>query len=364
VRINSIQLDSFRNIENQKIDLCPGMNLFIGNNGQGKTNILEAIHMLSSLRSFRNSRISEMICHGKTNAQLSASVQKNNLSLDLKLELDFSGRKIWVGNKQARSISDYLGKLAVVAFTPDDLLMIKGAPANRRRFMDRSCFLIKKSHLDAVKSFNASLKSRNKILSSGEFEDIQLLDSFSSTFSKWGWMVSKNRKELVEQLENDFSDIIEELSDKELSGKLRYICGWKDGPGSDADHLFGKLKDCYERDKFRKSTSIGPQLDDFDVLLHMKKARKFGSQGQQRSCAVALLLSIVNIITELGMERPIILMDDISSELDSNVRKRLFEIIKRLNAQTIVTTTEESLIDDLVPQSLFRVKKGTVKVES
>ncbi len=184
------------------------------------------------------------------------------------------------------------------------------------------------------------------------------------TFSKWGWLVSRNRKKLVGQLQETFSEIIEELSGGQLSGNLEFVCGWKNGPGQSSDHLFEKLKENNERDRFRKSTSIGPQLDDFDVLLHGKKARKFASQGQQRSCAVALLLSVVKLLTESGMKQPIILMDDVSSELDANVRMRLFDIVTRQDGQTIITTTEETLIDDLVPQRVFRVENGIVRVES
>ncbi len=362
MQIKSIQLDSFRNLEKQKIELCSGVNLFIGNNGQGKTNILEAVHMLSSLRSFRNSKTSEMISHGKKKSRICAMVNSLGLQLELKLELNNSGRKMWIGSNQSKSISDYLGKLAVVAFTPDDLAMIKGGPSKRRRFMDRSCFLVKNSHLETVKKFNVSLKSRNKILSSEKI-DSHLLHTFTVALSKWGWLVSNNRKELVKQIEDKFSEIIEDISDGELSGSLEFVSGWKDGPGSDSEFFLEKLQDIYERDKIRKITTIGPQMDDLDVMIHMKKARTFGSQGQQRSCAVALLLSIVNLLTELGMERPIILLDDVSSELDANVRKRLFEIIKRNQGQTIVTTTEKSLMDDLEPQRVFMVDRGMVKVE-
>lgn len=363
MQIKSIKLHSFRNIENQEINLHPELNLFIGNNGQGKTNILESVHMLSSLKSFRRSKISELISHGKRKSKLIAVVKSVGIELELRLELDSSGRKVWVGSEQVRSISDYLGKLAVVAFTPDDLAMVKGPPSNRRGFMDRSIFLLNRSHLETVSNFNLSLKSRNKILSSEKIDE-QVLRGFTHTLSKWGWILSKNRKDLLDRLQDNFSETIRKLSKGSLDAKLEFVCGWKDGPGPDSNHLLEKLDNVYDRDRFRKMTTLGPQLDDFNILLNDQRARKFGSQGQQRSCALALLLSTVDLLTKQGMERPIILMDDVSSELDADVRKRLFEIIMNYRTQTIVTTTEESLVKDLSPQRVFRVENGEVRVES
>jgi DNA replication and repair protein RecF len=367
VHIQSVQLQSFRNLDSQALGLSEGVNLFVGDNGQGKTNLLEAVHFLSSLRSFRSASLAEMIAHGQERAELSAEMVSGGVPLKLRIALQPSGRNIWVGQKRISNVADYLGRLNVVAFTPDDLAMIKGGPRNRRRFIDRAAFLFQSSHLQAVRDFNLALKNRNQLLRQGMGRDKHHLDSFTETLARFGSQVTANRQRVVDRLAAPFGRLLRELSGDRIDARIEFNPGWT-LPQDESDlesALLAVLNRNLERDQQRRATSVGPQLDDVDVILQEASARRFASQGQQRSAAVSLLLSVVTEVVADGFEQPVILLDDVSSELDEGYRRRLFGQVSDMGGQVLVTTTEPQLVSDLVsgPAKQFRVRAGRVTAE-
>jgi DNA replication and repair protein RecF len=361
LNIRSIQIRSFRNLKDQTVHLSPGINVLVGDNGQGKTNFLEAIHLLATLKSFRSSKNREVICHSCHNAEIESSIAFDETPLSLRLIIEKSGRRMWVGENLVSKVGDYLGCLNVVAFTPDDLSMIKGSPATRRRFLDRSSFLFVPSHINSVRGFNASLKARNRLLSKeGSFDYLQV-ESFTQTLSAYGHKVSTNRSLLMERISFFVGDVFNRLYPDCKKIEVNYKAGWSMNSDSSSEDLFSEVMENLPKDRQRGMTCIGPQQDDFEALLGDFPVRRFASQGQQRTVAVSLLLAVFMAMVEEESEPPVILLDDVSSELDKKCRTHLFEQIVSLGGQVLVTTTDETLVEALGEATRFEVTDGLLK---
>lgn len=364
MRIQSIHIQGFRNLINQTVELSDGINLLIGDNGQGKTNLLEALHVLATLRSFRASSLRDLIHHEAKEAELFGEVFADEMPLKMRLRIDGKGRQLWLGDKAVRSVAEYLGSLSVVAFTPDDLSMIKGAPALRRRFIDRAAFLFRPSHLQAVRDFSTSLKARNRLLQEDRAaKDPALLASFSEILAEAGSKVSATRAWLIEMLSPRIEEILSFLSDGHIRAQLRFHAGWKHDSSFSKESLAEALDQGLERDRRRGKTGTGPQGDDLDVVLNQASARRYASQGQQRAVAVALMLAVVDSAVSSGAEQPVILLDDVSSELDALRRDRLFERVRAFGGQVLITATEAKLVEPVYEKAaqVLTVHEGRIE---
>lgn len=360
--LRSFHVNAFRNLERQEVDLSPGVNLFVGENGQGKTNTLEAIHVLATLRSFRSTNLRDLINHHSSRAEIGGLVSKNKMPANLRVVLESSGRRIWLGNHSLRDAKEYLGQLAVVAFTPDDLGMIKGAPAGRRRFLDRAAFLFEPVHLHEVRAFGTSLRARNHLLKQPSNADSEVIQSFSQTLAISGAKVSRTRQLLAKRIGEVAGRILREFDPSQTEFRLVFVPGWSLNDSGGPAELLQQLDASLELDQRRKQTTFGPQHDDFDILLKGVSGRRFASQGQQRLMAIAVLLAVVQeVVVERG-DRPVLLLDDVSSELDSFHRSRLFDRVLSMGGQVLVTATDETLIPDLkkTVERRFLVQKGKI----
>ena len=342
-----------------------GLNLLIGENGQGKTNFLEAIYLLATLRSFRSTSVKDVISFEQEQAEVSGHVETGETPVELRVQLKGSARRLWVGKRSVRAAKDFLGQLKVVAFTPDDLAVIKGGPALRRKLMDRSVFLFEPQHLIRIRDFNQALKSRNRLLREGQRSGLQrdVIDSFSQTMAASGAEISRSRKEVIGRVGERAAKIVTEMVPGSGEVSISFEPGWNMGDRGSADELLQQLRSGLENDLRRGQTCLGPQQDDFSTLLGGGSARKFASQGQQRMAAVALLLAVVQEVVADGGERPVILLDDVSSELDAGRRRMLFERVRELGGQVLITTTDEGLVDELEGQetSRFTVVDGKIQ---
>lgn len=360
MHIKNIKLSGFRNLKEQSVDLHDGLNLLIGENGQGKTNFLEAIYLLATLRSFRSTSVKDVIRFEQEQADVSGQVETGETPVELRVQLKGAVRRLWVGQRSIRAAKDFLGQLKVVAFTPDDLAMIKGGPALRRKFMDRAVFLFDSQHLIRIRDFNQALKSRNRLLKDGQRNGLQeeVIDSFSQTMAISGSEVSRSRMEVISKVGKRAEEIVSGMINEAGEVSISFEPGWSIGEEASSGELLRQLRAGLKQDIRRGQTSLGPQQDDFDVDLDGSSARKFASQGQQRMMAIALLLAVVQEVVANGGERPVILLDDVSSELDTGRRKMLFERVGELGGQVLITTTDEGLVAELVDE---RVKRFLVE---
>ncbi len=344
--VRQIQIAGFRNLTPQQIELSPGINLFVGDNGQGKTNLLEAIHVLAALRSFRTPSLKELVAHGAERAVIEGGVLRDDVPFQLKVLLEKGIRRAWMGCRPVHNVKDYLGQLKAIAFSPDDVSMIKGAPPTRRRFLDYVVFLFFPEHLRTMRDFRTALSSRNRLLKESLGRpDRDLLDSFSQTLARAGAAVSRARRDLFARLQPGVARFLGELEGPDAEVRLEYQPGWEMGKDPTPEALHAALGRRLERDLQRGSTGVGPHLDDFDVRVNGQSARRYASQGQQRSASVALLLAVVGEALREGSERPIVLLDDVSSELDAKRRECLFGHVLSLGSQVLITTTDPRSVE-------------------
>lgn len=368
MQIKNIKLSGFRNLEEQSVDLHDGLNLLVGENGQGKTNFLEAVYLLATLRSFRSASVKDVIRFGYEHAEICGRVDAGDTPVELRVQLRGTARRLWVGQHSVRAAKDFLGQLKVVAFTPDDLAMIKGGPVLRRKFMDRAVFLFDPRHLVRIRDFNQALKSRNRLLKEGQREGVQeeVIDSFSQTMAAAGAEISRSRMEVIGRVGGHAKAIAKGMAPDAGEAEIVFKPGWRMDEGVSTEVLLRQLRDCLKQDIRRGQTGLGPQQDDFDVDLGGSGARTFASQGQQRILAIALLLAVVQEVISSGGERPVILLDDVSSELDAGRRRLLFERVGELGGQVLITTTDEGLVTELAGEEAgrFRVAAGRIQTQA
>jgi DNA replication and repair protein RecF len=365
LHVKNIRLSGFRNLVEQSIELAEGLNLLVGENGQGKTNFLEAVYVLATLRSFRSASIRDVIRFEGESAEVSADIDNQGVPSSLRVCLSGSVRRLWMGNRTIHAAREYLGQLKVVAFTPDDLAMIKGGPILRRRFLDRAAFLFDPQHLERVKKFNHALKSRNRLLKEGRVSEMDELDSFSQTVAEEGSMVSRTRRTILGLVGRKAEKIIADMLPEAGEVRVSFKPGWEMGERGPMNVLLEQIRSSLDQDMKRRQTCLGPHQDDFGMIMGSGSARRFASQGQQRTAAIAMLLAVVQEVVSSGGEQPVILLDDVSSELDAIRRRLLFERIGDLGGQVLITTTEEGMVQDLKGREAgrFRVEGGRVRRE-
>lgn len=363
MHVKNIRLRGFRNLKDQTVDLSEGLNLLAGENGQGKTNFLEAVYVLSTLRSFRSSSIRDVINFERRESELCAEVARREIPTSLRTRLSGSTRKLWIGERPVHSAGEFLGQLRVVAFTPDDMAMVKGSPSVRRRFLDRAAFLFDPRHLVHVRNFNHALKARNQLLKERRLGDKEVIDSFSQAMVGDGARVSRTRRRILDKVGKRAEDLIAELIPESSGGRIAFKPGWEMGEEGGQGELLDQIRSKVDQDIRRGKTCLGPQQDDFGIEVESRSARKFASQGQQRAAAVALLLAVVVEVISGGGEHPVILLDDVSSELDEIRRSRLFERVDQIGGQALITTTDYGMIKDLggIGVKMFKVSAGRIE---
>lgn len=356
--ISSISLSHFRNYQEVQTNFSKGLNIFLGRNAQGKTNLLEAIYFLALTRSHRTRHDKELIYFSKEQLTVSGEVEKTTGHLPLSISLSNQGRITKVNHLKQAKLSDYIGHLTVVLFAPEDLQLVKGAPALRRKFMDIDLGQIKPLYLSDLAQYHHVLKQRNSYLKSAKTIDTAFLDVLDEQLASYGSRVMTHRISFIEQLTHYATKHQEALSQDKESLAITYQSSFPLTSETDLPTLFLKsLQKNRQRDIFKKNTSIGPHRDDINFFINGVNAT-FGSQGQQRSLILSLKMAEIDLIKENTQDTPILLLDDVMSELDNHRQVRLLESIQE-NVQTFMTTTSLEHLHDL-PEDLkiFTVEEG------
>ncbi|MDR2975924.1 MAG: DNA replication/repair protein RecF [Streptococcaceae bacterium] len=358
MKLNRIQLKNFRNYENLLLDFHPNLNIFLGQNAQGKTNILESIYFLALTRSHRTSHDSELIRWNTERMRVIGEIEKRGSKIPLELELDKRGRHAKVNHLQEKRIADYIGQLNVVMFAPEDLELIKGAPAKRRRFIDMELGQIKAVYLYDSMRYNRALRERNAYLK--EFSqkiDPIFLDVLDEQLVEFGNKVMDARSEFVAKLGETAAEIHLQLTHQIENLSIAYVKSVK-------DDFAGELKAARTKDIARRQTSLGPHRDDLQFFINDINVANFGSQGQQRTVTLSLKLAEIELIHAETREYPILLLDDVMSELDNTRQLDLLETSIG-KTQTFLTTTTLDHLNNL-PEDLkiFTVDDGKITHEN
>lgn len=360
--LKRIDLKGFRNFQDEHVEFMEGVHLVVGANAQGKTSLLEAIHLLSTGRVLRGFRDVEAISYGSDLAVVEGEIADSGTLL--KVEIPRHGRKgVFLNHVRLPRASDLLGRLPCVAFSNLDLMIVRGDAGDRRAFLDEELSQIKPVYLRNLAGYRRALEHRNSLLKMAQEKRVE-----RSEFEVWEHQLAAYGSEL--RITRKW--FIEELS--EDAGKHHALIGGGEGlqmdylpkeEAYDPVEIEENLISQFQKDLARGTTSSGPHRDDFRILIQDQEARLFGSQGQQRTAALSIKLAVANRITAETDERPMVLLDDMLSELDKDRRRRVLELAAHLSAQTFLTCNEAEQAGDEVMRtaSIFEVVRGTVKAK-
>lgn len=357
-----MELSNFRNYESQKIDFHKKVNIIVGNNAQGKTNLIEGLYIMSLGKSFRTSKDSEMIKFGCNMARVRTISKRSDRDVSVEIGLVKNKKSLKIDGVKMKKASDLLEKIYIVVFSPDDLKIVKEEPEKRRRFIDRELCQLKPIYFDSISKYKKILSQRNFLLKQ-ESPDMSILDIWDEELSGYGARIIRERSLFIEKLRKISSGIHSDLTEKRELLDIEYesdieICN---DLNLQKKVFYDKLCSDRKRDLARRNTGHGPHRDDIRIMVDGIDVRSFGSQGQQRSAALSLKLAEIGLIYEETGEKPVLLLDDVLSELDRVRQRQLITSFKDI--QIFITTTEvtDELRNQLPDHSIFEVEKGIVK---
>ena len=359
--IESIELKNYRNYEELHMELNEGTNILYGDNAQGKTNILEAVYVCCTSKSHKSAKDRDIIRFDQDESHIKMQIRKNGVPYRIDMHLKKNKPKgIAIGGVPIRRASELFGIANVVCFSPEDLNIIKNGPSERRRFIDMELCQLNKLYVHALVQYNKVLVQRNKLLKELSFRPDygETLDVWDMQLVNYGKEVMKFRKEFISQL----NEMIHEIHAR-LSGRKEDLVIYYE-PDTDCELFEEALKRGRPQDLKQKTTLCGPHRDDISFFVNGIDIRKFGSQGQQRTAALSLKLSELELVKQLIHDKPILLLDDVLSELDASRQNHLLSAISDI--QTIITCTG---LDDFVNNrfkidKVFKVIEGTVVSEN
>ncbi len=365
--VKNLKLENFRNYSELDIDLSSKLNIFIGNNAQGKSNLLESIVVLALTKSYLNVKDENLISDGEEVAILQTEVEIDNNKNNYFISFSNSVKKLKINGIEIKKYIDYVSNIKYVLFSPLDISLIKDSPAVRRKYFNVEISQVSNNYVKLLQKYNAILKKRNQFLKS--INDINVSNDYylkvlDDSFSTLAVDITLERNKFINFLNNYISDIYYELTgDKELSLKYINSIDIYENKEIMKDNFVKKLKDNYLRDKLYGMTLIGPHRDDYAFFLGDKNLSLYGSQGQCRSSILALKISELYNIKDITGDYPILLLDDIFSELDIEKRNRLIKYIID-DVQTIITTTDLNMIDSSLVKNakIFNVSDGKINV--
>ena len=362
--LESIEIDHFRNYEKAQVAFSPHLNIFLGKNAQGKTNILEAIYFLALTRSHRTRVDKELIQFKESSLRLEGSIQRQSGKIPLEITLSNKGRITKVNHLKQARLSDYIGHMTVVLFAPEDLQLVKGSPSLRRKFIDIDLGQIKPVYLSDLSQYNHILKQRNSYLKTSKTIDKTFLAVLDEQLADAGARVIQHRLDFITNLETEAGIHHRNISNQVENLKITYQSSV---PFESKTHIkeafLQALTKSQRRDIFKKNTGVGPHRDDLTFYINEMDA-SFGSQGQQRSLILSLKMAEIALIKRVTGEFPILLLDDVMSELDNNRQLKLLESIDK-QVQTFMTTTSLNHLKNL-PSDLktFTIKQGKISEDA
>lgn len=362
--VRKLKLENFRNYDELELEFDRYLNLIIGDNGQGKTNLIEALFVGGFGRSFRTSREREMVKFNLNTAYLGIHFHQHGIDSQLEMRfLEDKKKSLRYNGSPIQRLSEWVGRLNIVAFTPEDLKLVKESPVERRRFIDREISQMSTRYLMAFVHYNRALDQRNALLRA-KSSQWQLYEIWEEKMAQYGAQVILKRLEFISKLDRISQRIHFQMTNGKEKFSVEYLSFITNEIDQDYDTIvtaiINKLEEYREKDIERGFTWYGPHRDDLKLTIDGHDARVFGSQGQQRTAALSLKLSEIEIIFEETGEYPILILDDVMSELDQHRQNLLIKTFE--NVQTFITTTELGTIknDHLSRGKILKVVDGTV----
>ncbi len=355
MQLAHLRLRDFRNYARMDADFAPGFHVLLGDNAQGKTNILEAIYLVSTLRSFRGVGSAQMVRHGQKGYFVGSEVVGQG-EHETKMYWSAKERNLVLDGRPVRRLTDYLGVLRTVVFCTEDLMLVKGPGRARRRFLDLLLSQTHPAYLPLLQRYTQAMRSRNALLKS-PLQDPMALEGFSRELVAAGNEIIRARRELLPKFSPLAQRAYARISNDAEALRLEYK------PAVKRDFAV-ELAQSRDRERAMRLTLIGPHRDEFEMLLNDKPAAQFGSEGQKRSLAIALKMAQAEHVTELHGSPPVLLIDDIMGELDLKRRSGLMPLLERAHqarGQVFMTATEENWPSELGRElHRWHVKDGSL----
>ncbi len=366
--IDTLKLKNYRNYESLDIQLDKKLNIFIGDNAQGKSNILESIYVLAVTKSYLSVKDKDLIKDGEEYSLLESKVLNSKDSYKLNVSLSLSSKVVKMNGNEVKKLVDYVSHFRVILFSPDNIGMIKDSPNVRRRFLNVEIGQMNNHYLRILQNYNVILKQRNELLKIFKLSNRvnqEYLEVLNQKFSELAVWVIKERYLFISSLNAYLSDIYKEIMDVE-NLNIQYVSSiaWKDNVEEMIKEFKEKLVCNFEKEKMYGMTLFGPHRDDFKFYMGDKDMVNYASQGQLRVAVLALKLSEIELFKFNTGESPVLLLDDIFSELDLKKKNRLIQYMLD-DVQTIITTTDLNMIDDYLVEraKIFEISCGKVVKE-
>ena len=361
MKIELLTAEGIRNLH--PVELAPRerFNVFVGQNGQGKTNLLEAVYVVATLRSFRTARLADLIAFGRSDARLGARVTQHGLTRIYEVGLAPGMRRAQLDGKAVRPIARYFGGFNVVVFTPEDLALPRGAPGDRRRFLDRAVFNQGPEYLGQIQDYEKVLKQRNSVLKQAEQTGASRLDELLAVYDRQlavlGIAVADARARFVATMQGELDLAFRAISRSDRHASVRYATKTA---GSSVEAFEAQLREGRARDLATQSTHTGPHRDDLAFELDGHDAGGFASQGQLRAIVLAWKTAELALLARVHGDPPILLLDDVSSELDPARNEYLFEHLALQAGQCFITTTHEGHVLLRRERADYRIENGQI----
>ena len=351
--ITNLKIKNFRNYEDLNLKLNKNINIFYGNNAQGKTNIIESIFLCAIGKSFRSNKDKEMIKFNEDFLNIEINYEKSDR--DGKIKIDISDKKdIYLNGIKAKKLSELIGKINIVLFTPDDINILKDGPKMRRRFLDIMISQLRPNYIYYLNMYAKTLEQRNIYLKQIKFENKnpEILDVWDLKLAEFGEKIFNYRKEFIEKIKNKINLIHKNITNNNEEIKIEYISDF-----NNKENFYSSLKENKKIDIMRGATTKGVHRDDFIIYLNNNNVSVYGSQGQNRTAILSLKMSELNVVHDEIGENPILLLDDFMSELDEKRRTNFLNNIK--DTQVLITCTDKFELEKN-NFNVYNVKNGTI----
>jgi len=362
MEIKKITLHNFRNYDNLELNFTKKNTILIGDNAQGKTNILEAIYVLGLTKSYFNINDKNLIKFGEVYSKIHGLIIDNNIEKKLEILINEKGKKVKIDNLEVNKLSNYISKLNVIIFSPDNIRLLKESPSYRRKYLNIEISQLYSNYVNTLNDFNKILKQRNEYLKKISFDniyDVTYLDILDEKYVELSIKIYLYRKKFVDNINSSLKNIYSKITGFDgLVMKYISCIDYNDDKIEMKKSFNQKLKSNLKKDIFYRLSMLGPHRDDFLLELNNNNILLYGSQGQIRCAVLALKFAEIPLFKSILGVNPILLLDDIFSELDVKKKNLILEFIPN-DIQTIITTTDLNMIDDkILNNSIIHVVKN------
>jgi DNA replication and repair protein RecF len=364
MKIKRIKLTNFRNYQNLDLKLSESINIFHGNNGQGKTNLVEAIYFNSLLKSFREDEVKPLIRIGEESGLIELEALVNEQRTKFKIVLTKNSKKMFINNKEIKKNSDFIGHLNVVSFIPKDVFLFQASPKERRDFIDDEIVKLSPAYALAISDLAKMVKERNEAFKQKKLDEV-LIDVINRQIAKLSVEVLKKRYKFIKSLNQEVSNIFEKIIGSKAKLQINYQSFIEEANITEKN-ILEKLLEKQKDDIQRQTTSVGTHRDDYAAALNEQNIALYGSQGQQRLAVIAIKLALINLIYKQIGDQPIVVLDDVLSELDLERQTNVISFFKNQN-QLFVTTANLNkkvlALKEEIESTIYSVDAGNVSKE-